>query len=240
MILSRTMKESDYPEMEAEGKVIQDVHAAIQMWNEHQHKHRLWEYALAQKALKTVFGNKKGLLISDHGCGAGYLSPVLYWLGHNVVMYECWTFGNEEAYMLEQMRRVYQHRVNLNGSYEMRNRPLCELIDADRGFDVAFCISTLEHIGEYQRAFKDLLSTVKKGGLVFLTTDFAEDEVDHYQYAYLRAGKMFNFDTYKELIELGKQDGFELVGGTHDLEWSEKCRLTNDYGFGSLALVKEN
>jgi 2-polyprenyl-3-methyl-5-hydroxy-6-metoxy-1,4-benzoquinol methylase len=173
MIFSRTMKEKDYDEMVPEGQVIQDIHAAIKMWYDAQHKARLWEYALAQKVLKEVFGDKKGLTVSDHGCGAGYMSPILYWLGHRVWMYECWTFGNEEAFAMEQMRRVGLHRASLGGTYEMRNRPLCNLVDADRGVDAAFCISTLEHIGEYQKAFRDLLSTVKPGGLVFLTTDFA-------------------------------------------------------------------
>lgn len=106
MILSRTMREADYDELKDEGQVIVDVHNAIKMWNDKQHHHRLWEYALAQKALKTVFGDRKGLLVTDHGCGAGYLSPILYWLGHHVWMYECWTFGSEEDFLLEQMRRV--------------------------------------------------------------------------------------------------------------------------------------
>lgn len=240
MILSRTMREKDYDEMSSEGQIIRDIHATIQMWNDKQHKHRLWEYALAQKVLTTVFGSKKGLLVSDHGCGAGYLSPILYWLGHKVWMYECWVFGNEEAFALEQMRKVGTHRAPLGGTYEMRNRPLCELVDADRGVDAAFCISTLEHIGEYQKAFRDLLSTVRQGGLVFLTTDFAEDETDHYQYSYLRAGKMFNKATYLELSNIAHGEGFEFLGGTgeYDWCWDDSCRLVNDYGFASLAMVK--
>lgn len=237
MILSRTMRESDYDELKEEGQVIQDVHASIQMWNDKQHHHRLWEYALAQKALKMAFPEEKQLTVSDHGCGCGYLGPLMLWLGHNVLLYECWTFGNEESFMMEQMHRVALARGAKAGIYAMYHRPLCELVAEDCGVDAAFCISTLEHIGEYQKAFRDLLSTVKPGGLVFLTTDFAEDEQDHYQYNFLRAGKMFNRDTYEELRVIGESMGFELLGG-NDWNWYPQCRLVNDYGFASLAMTR--
>lgn len=239
MILSRSMREADYSELVAEGQVIIDIQAVIQMWFEYQHKHRLWEYAIAQKALTTVFGDKKGLTVSDHGCGAGFMSPILYWLGHHVRMYEPWTMGSQEDYMMEQMRRVAEHRASLGGSYEMRHTPLCHMEEKDKEVDAAFCISTLEHIGEYQRAFRDLLSTVKSGGLVFLTTDYGEHEKDDYQYAYLRAGKMFAIQTYYELYEIAKGMGFELLGKTQDWKWREENRIVLDYGFGSFALIKE-
>lgn len=241
MILSRIMREQDYPELEEEGKVVTAVHDAIQMWNPAQHKHRLWEYTMAVKALRQVFGDQVGLEVTDHGCGAGYLSPMLSWLGYRVTMYEVWVYGNEEPYMMEQMRRVAVARNGKAGLYRMVNRPLCELVEEDRGFDASFCISTLEHIGEYQRAFRDLLQTVKVGGLVFLTTDFGEHETDDYQFSYLRAGKMFTQETYRELLGIAQGMGFELLGGPSSCEWKwdEECRIVYGYGFGSMALLRE-
>lgn len=241
MICSRTMKESDYAELVDEGNTIMDIQGAIQMWNPAQHRHRLWEYALAQKALKEVYGERYGLHVSDHGCGAGYLSPILFWLGHHVYMYECWAMGNEETFALEQMRRVAGKRPNLTGSYQLRSTPLANgtLSSEDMDMDAAFCISTIEHIGEYQKAWTELLSTVGPGGLAFITSDFAEDEVDHYAYSYLRAGKMFTKDTYQELISIGEQQGFHLLGGKHELTWGEENRLVNDYGFGALAMKRD-
>lgn len=236
MILSKTMREEDYKELEHEGQVIKTIHASIDMWYSCQHHHRLWEYALAQKALKEVFPEKKSLLVSDHGCGAGYLSPIMLWLGHSVLMYECWQFGNEEQYMLEQMRRTFANRPTQTGLYEMRNRPLGGLVEADKGVDAAFCISTLEHIRDYQAAFRDFLGTVKVGGMAMITTDFAEDEVDHYTHANLRAGKMFTGKTYDELYMIGQELGFTLVGGIADWRWDEGCKLVNEYGFASMVL----
>lgn len=236
MILSKTMQLSDYEELKDEGQVIMDVQKAIQMWYPCQHQHRLWEYALAQKVMKTVFEDQKGLLISDHGCGAGYLSPIMFWLGNYVWMYECWQFGNEEQYMLEQMRRVSLNKKIVGGSYEMRSQPLGSLGEKDKLVDAAFCISTLEHIRDYQKAFRDLLSTVRIRGLAMITTDFAEDENDHYTHAGLRAGKMFTHRTYDELFYIAQEMGFSLVGGVADWTWDESKRLVNDYGFASMAL----
>lgn len=242
MILSRTMREVDYKDLEAEGLVVKEIHDTIEMWNAELHPHRMWEYTLAQKALKTVFGNRQGLIVSDHGCGAGYMSPILYWFGHHVRMYECWQprFGTNKEFALEQMRRVGEHRGYLGGSYEMRERPLGELVEEDGGVDAAFCISTLEHIRDYQKAFRDLLSTVKLDGLVGITTDFAEDEEDHYAFHQLRAGKMFNIETYSELQAIAEGMGFELIGRDTDWTWEESCRLVMDYGFASMALVRVN
>jgi ubiquinone/menaquinone biosynthesis C-methylase UbiE len=238
MIFSKTMNENDYPEFVAEGQVLITVRETIQMWLAAQHKHRLWEYALAQKVLKEVFGDKNGLRVCDVGCAGSFLAPILYWLGNHVVMYDIWSMGNYHDFTMEQMRKVAQHRRE--GSYEFKERGLGGMQQDDRDFDAAFCVSTIEHIAKYQEAFVDLLDMVKPGGLVFLTSDFAEDEEDHYQYSYLRAGKMFTKKTYEELIEIGKNKGFHLLGGKHDLTWGEENRLVNDYGFGALALVRES
>ena len=239
MIFSRTMREGDYEQLRDEGALIREIHEAIHMWYPAQHHHRLWEYSLALKVLKYNFGEvlatEGHLTVSDHGCGAGYLSPMMYWLGHRVKMYECWSFGNEEKYMMDQLNGVKEARGEKAGTYEMLNRPLGGLVEEDKGVDAAFCISTLEHIRDYQKAFWDLISTVKKGGIVFMTTDFAEDEVDHYAHSGLRAGRMFTRDTYEGLRKLAEYEGFELILGA-DWNWHPACRLVNDYGFASLAM----
>lgn len=248
MLLSKVMAEKDYDELQAEGLVIKQVHDSIHMWYEYQHRHRLWEYSLAQKALKAVYGGQKNLMVADHGCGAGYLSPILFWLGHTVRMYEPWAHGSADMnlteFMLEQMRRVAINRPEKTGVYELFNRPLGGLTEEDRNVDAAFCISTLEHIPDYQAAFRDFLSTIKPGGLGFITTDFGEHERDDYACASLRCGKMFTEATYVELYDIAKDMGFDVVQDQEDddalvgdWEWSEENRMVMNYGFASMALV---
>ena len=240
MILSRTMREEDYNGLVEQGTIINQLHQTIKMWYPYQHHHRLWEYSMAAKVMMERFGLQKDLLVSDHGCGAGYLGPVMSWLGHRVWLYECWQWGDESKYMLEQMNRVALARNGEARPYELRNRPLGGLVEEDKGVDAAFCISTLEHIGNYQAAFRDFLSTVKDGGLAFITTDFGEHEQDDYECAGLRAGKMYTVRTYQELLNIAQELGFSLLNGECDWRWDEGCRLVSGYGFASMALVKEN
>ncbi len=237
LILSRAMRNQDFFALAKEGQVILDVHNAIRMWHPQQHKMRLWEYSLSQKVLKEFYGSRTGLRVCDIGSGCGYLSPILYWLGHDVVMYEIWAWGVDETFMLEQMRRVGAHRGALAGKYEVRHCGLGSMTEADRDFDAAFCVSTLEHIKDYKSAFRDLCGMVKPGGLLFATTDFGEHTQDDYQHAKLRAGKMFTKDTYEELRGIGESEGLHLFG-KKDWNWTEECRLVFNYGFASLAMKK--
>lgn len=240
MILSRTMREADYAELESEGLFLKSVHDAIQMWYPPQHKHRLWEYTIALKALNTAFDSGKRLRVSDIGCAGSFLSPMLYWLGHDVFMYEVWQFGDLKAYTMEQMVKTDALRTKTGSSYQLREYGLCSLREEDRNIDAAFCISTIEHISNYQDALRDMCRSVKPGGLMFLTSDFCEHELDDYHYNYLRAGKMFTKDTYQEMQSIGESEGFKLVGGESDWSWEENRRLVHNYGFACLAMVKEN
>lgn len=245
MISSKSMREKDYESLKTEHAIVTELHDSIKMWYAYQHHHRVWEYSMALHALNKVFPGYHcdtgdawplRLVVSDHGCGCGYMSPLLLWLGCNVYMYECWTWGDDSKFMMEQMNRVRLVKKDQVGFYELRARGLGQLVEDDKEIDAAFCISTLEHIRDYQTAFRDFLGTVKEGGLAFLTTDFAEDEADHYAFNNLRAGKMFTKDTYMELLGIARDMGFRLLDGGADWSWDAECRLINDYGFASMAL----
>lgn len=237
MILSRTMRTEDYDELQDEIQLIEQVRQKIGMWHPDQHPARMWEYALALKAFHTVYGyNNVGRLTADMGCGMGFMGPLLLWTGQFVDLYELSTVS---AYMKEQMRLIPQRQTFSAGSYRFHCRGLGQLLPEDRDKDAVFCISVLEHIRDRDVAFADLLNCVAEGGLLFLTTDFAEDETDHYQHANVRAGKMFTAHTYRNFIKTAGMMGFKLVGGECDYSWSNKQRLVFDYGFASLALVRE-
>lgn len=237
MILSRVMRPGDMDLLKEESAWVDRIVEVMGGWDPVQHPARRWEYALALKAFEG-FLQEPGWQVADFGCGIGLMSPLLLFLGQNVSMYEPWVYGDESEKLHAQMRKVNETRRKPLG-YELFRRPLCELLPEDRKFDAAFCISTLEHIGEYQRAFRDMCAAVQgHGGLVFLTTDFGKDENDHYKNANLRAGKMFNTDTYFELAQIGREEGFDLVGGLAEWGWSDDCELVNDHGFASLAMVR--
>lgn len=240
--LSRFMRKGDFTSLAPELKYVDRVAAALSGWDPVQHPCRRWEYALALRAMQAAGTDAgHGVRIADFGCGIGLLSPMLASFGAHMVMYEPWVYGNEENKARTQMARIMADEsfAGRATTFEMKYTPLCELTDADRGYDAVFCISTLEHIGEYDRAFRDMCRSVLPGGVLFLTTDAAEHEQDRYQYAYLRAGRMFNWETYTKLWLIGEEEGLELLDGVHAWEWAEECRMVNDYGFGSLAMRKK-
>lgn len=242
MILSKTMRPEDFTQLEPELAIVDSVLAMINGGDKAQHPMRRWEYAMAIKAYnfwKTLRERREPLLVSDHGCCTGMLAPTMFWMGNNVKMYEVWAWGNQEEFTLKQMEMVrgYKQRP-AETTYEMLHRPLSGLLPEDHNVDVGFCISTLEHIPNYEAAFRDLCRSVGKGGMLFLTTDSAEDEQDHYIAAHVRAGTMFNRTVYERLVGWGQEEGFDLLGGQADWSWDESCRLVNNYGFAALAMER--
>lgn len=231
------MSLSDYSKLADEDVFITGARQTVPTWHANLHPHRLWEYCMALAVLKYVFDRATDLTVSDWGYGTGFLSPLLLLKGHRVLMYETWQFGDEADFAKEQMEAAAAHLDHLLGSHKPwamldANADECELVDA------CFCLSTLEHVANYEALFLKLLKSVHKGGVLFITTDFAEDETDHYQNANLRAGKMFNASTYNSLLKLALQHGFELVGDGADWSWGVGNRLVCDYGFASLALKR--
>lgn len=241
MILSRTMRLADYDEMGFDRIRVDQTVEVMGGWDPIQHPHRNWEYALASKAFDTWFGDRNRLRVADFGCGIGLTGALMLRLQavDFVGMYEIWMHGDEEQKAIAQMEKAQKSLAGPK-MWQMIRRGLGGLTSADRDYDVAFCISTLEHIRNYQDAFRDMCRSVLAGGMLMLTTDFADSEVDRYEHAGLRAGKMFTKRTYEELAEIGNGLGFTLLGGESDWVWDESCRLVLSYGFASLVLVRNN
>jgi len=246
MILSKVMRETDYPKLNKESQTINKMRSAGVAWFAPQHWHRMWEYSMALKALRTVFVDRNELLVSDVGCACSFLSPLLIWLGHNVRMYEVWQHEfviagiNMRSFTIEQAEVARNARPDgEKGSYVLINKGMESLDPEDGELDAAFSISTLEHITDWRTAFTKFLGTVKPGGLAFMTCDYGDHAEDDYEHAGLRAGQMFTQEAMKEMQGIGETMGFSLVGGTSDWDWSDDCRLVSDYGFASIALQRE-
>src|SRR5712675_1367927 len=238
MIFSKVMEQKDYDELGKELIIVKHIAEACGGWPSVQHMHRQWEYSLMILAFEEWIKNKNvtdQFLVADVGGGIGFTTPIFAAFNCDVVMYEPWVSGDESAKFWDQVNTL-QNNLKKQNVIKLENRALCNLLPIDRRtYDAAFCISTLEHIGEYQKAFIDLLSMVKQGGLVFLTTDYGDHEFDDYPHAGLRAGKMFTSATYHELIEIAISRGFNVLGYEWYYNWKEEYRMVNHYGFASLS-----
>lgn len=248
MVTSKVMRLEDYEELKEEALFVEGVVTACGGWQPEQHQHRHWEYYLLEKVycqwlcnypplVNDTFSADARLKVADVGGCIGLPTPMMLSHSCDVVMYEPWVHGDWSAKFWHQVSTFKNNTGNRN-EVTLKNTPLCEMKEEDKfEYDIALCVSTLEHIGEWKKAWFDLLTMVKPNGLVFITSDFAEHEEDNYQYAYLRAGRMFIENIYEELIQVGTSCGFTLLDGK-DYAWSEECRLVNDYGFASLAMVR--
>jgi SAM-dependent methyltransferase len=141
------------------------------------HASKQWEYLFALGAIEMQGGAQDALRIADVGGGRGALAPYLAASGHEVTIFDLnflWDHGGdpdiERRYMTEASSRGWQARF---GS-------VYSLPVDDGAFDVALCISVVEHAPYKDLMLRELLRIVRPGGLVILTFDFAaEPEVFH-------------------------------------------------------------
>jgi SAM-dependent methyltransferase len=240
--LSRVLRLSDYDEMPGAVEWVDRCQAKVIPPHPLQHVHRRWEQALAWATLSRWMADKgiktyRGLKISDWGCGVGLLPAMCVAAGAEVHLIEPWQHGDESAFVHRQILQVSELAGRLCGTYRIWNHPcLCELDDSYwEQYDVSFCISTLEHIGAGELAFRQLCKTVRPGGMIFLTMDYADSAGPH-QLDQARA-QIFTEERMRQLGQWGSEMGFSYLGGT-DWKWKEECRIVLDYSFGSIAMVR--
>lgn len=236
MILSRTMRPQDYEDFEPE---LQELDKTIAVVGPVPYTHRRWEYALILRAVKQYFG-QRFLRVADFGCETG-LSPALMLMhGHDVSLYEIWTWGNKEAEAKDKAEMARLACLVNHPDWATVNRPLGGLTQEDKKrYDVGLCISVMEHIQDEVSAFNDLMDAVKERGMVILTMDFAPVNQDTLYYHWLRA-RIYNEQRMISLWERAQQKGFQLMDGQADWTWSSDMKMVqNEYGFASIVLVRD-
>ncbi len=238
MIFSRSMRQSDYRHFLVGAGVLATVEELVAPLHPEQHIHRRWEYSLACEAFSYNNPAPVGKVkIADFGGGFGLLAPMMVLLGHDVTMFEIWEHGSREDLARKQLEAAKSKSA---GSYRISNTPLGKLdpnID-HCVYDASFCISVIEHVPNEEEVFKDLCRTVVPGGLVFLTMDFANTDVDHFRHSSMRA-RIYDEKRMKLLAHFAATEGLELLGNSPDIprsDWSWQGAMVNEYSFSSLAL----
>lgn len=227
MILSRTFRLEDYKQLKPQLSVLNEI-TDLLGWNVEQHLHRRWEWALALKVIDEIRVQNQPLKIADFGGGVGFLGPACLLRNDKVALYEVW---NQPS---DRQKATHQFCEVKDKDWELINRGLGELDESDFcKYDVACCISVLEHTENPLRCFEDLLRSVRPGGLVFLTVDFALDENDHYVMNHLRK-RIYTEQKMWELVEKAREFDFLFLHGEAD--WSWQGQQVYDYNFASLAL----
>lgn len=234
--LSRTMRLSDYQELAPEIELLKVIEQKVGGAHPAQHQHRAWEYSLLIRTIKDLYGDAeffKDCWAVDFACGVGLGGAILLSMGcAKVRLTETWTCGDWSDWQVRQMRHAVQH---YGGSYELCWRDMVREPESVK-YQAALCVSSLEHIPDWQSAARNMASATDRGGMVFLTMDYCNDGlVDNYAYKELRA-QIFDQGKMMALGNFFHDLGFEYPESP---DWGLTEDLVNNYGFASLVMVKD-
>lgn len=240
MILSRTMRPSDYQELAPE---VDHLNKTIALCGPVPYIHRTWEYALILRTLLTsapflYIPSGPPLEVADFGASDGLSPAMMLREGFNVSVYEVWdgNYGNKYP----DARNKAEVASKAGGSqFRFINRGLGSLIDEDKGrYDVALCISVIEHIQDEVAAFNDIMASVKEHGVIILTMDFFPANEDTKYYNWLRA-RIYNEQRMLSLLDRAREKGFDLIDKTADWSWNQSMIMVQgEYGFSSIVLTR--
>jgi SAM-dependent methyltransferase len=139
---------------------------------------RRWEY-VAGVVFSDILLFGKNVRVLEAGAGRSVFSPFLARHGFNV---DCFDMGGADD------RRARDNQLGVADKITEHNMDLRKIGFANDTFNYVFCISAIEHVnaGRFQtnpdepdrvgilEAMTELARVLKPGGIMFLTTDYAE------------------------------------------------------------------
>lgn len=235
--LSRTMRTGDLEELAPDLLYLDAMFAAVGCMHPAQHQLRRWEYSLLFRSLRELYGEEgiKGCFAIDFACGVGEGGAIMLSKGvARVRLTEIWTHGDWSEWLINHMRSAQDV---YGGAWELCRHDMEKTPEPEYPrYQIALCVSSLEHIHDWRSAVDNMARVVEPGGMIFLTMDFCHDgEWDHYQYKELRA-RIYDAKKMRYLAEVLEARGF-----VHPMppDWDHYETMVNDYTFSSLVMVKE-
>ncbi len=196
------------------------------------HEHRLWEYGSILQQLSDLQVPHDCELI-DVGAGASFFDPYLAFYYPKLCCTDSMKYGDVTS-MVEAQRRAYDVTLPLYDLMleDMSPRPEIGWGGATDKFDVTMCISTIEHVDDHDRAFRELVRITKPGGYIFITSDYFRDLAQWD----VSPSRHLQVTPYMEAYVLSLPERFdvEFVGET-DLTYRGDF-IHNAYSFCNIAL----
>jgi ubiquinone/menaquinone biosynthesis C-methylase UbiE len=197
------------------------------------HEHRLWEYASILQQLEEL-GVPKTASLVDVGSGGSFFPPYLAAVAgwSNVTLTDSMKYGDVTGDVASQ-RSHYGIALPL---YDVPCEDMVTL--ASDAFDVAMCISTIEHVdaAHHDRALAELCRVTKPGGYIFITSDYFRDAGQHFESSPSRH-LQFTAYTADFVRAIPTMIPANFVGGT-DLEY--RGNFVHTYSFVNICLRKRS
>ncbi len=192
---------------------------------------RRWEY-VAAIVFSDILLYRRNCRVLEAGAGCSVFSPFLAKHGFNV---DCFDMGGADD------RRARDTRYGVSDKITEHNMDLRHIAFGNNTFDYVFCISVIEHInaGRFQtdieagdtgdeKAIQELARVLKPGGVMFLTTDYAERYYPPPGLWDTGSHRIYDADTIKKLVDY---PGLEFYGDTQfDIE-KDDLRILEPKGY---------
>ena len=115
-------------------------------------------YFGSEKEKRRFFKNLKGKKLLDAGCGSGFSAGILFGSYLNNLKY----LGVDSSNSINTARQRFKE-LGLQGQFKKADIATMKLKDK---FDVIFCEGVLHHCSNPFKAFKNLISHLKRGGII--------------------------------------------------------------------------
>lgn len=111
-------------------------------------------------------------------------------------------------------------------------------------FSAVTCLSVIEHGVNYEDFFKEMNRIIKKGGILFISTDYWHDKINTDKIeVYNSKTVIFSRNEIEDLLQIARRSGFELLGD-QDLNCNEKTihweKYNLRYTFINIGLIKRD
>ena len=172
-----------------------DFQSFIQQLPKNESSLHLLDYAslFRLKLIHNLVGDVQGKTILDLGCGNGSISYLLWYLGADVCSVDISKQALFGTKSLGKTGYSGSRFTSMLCQGDATNLPF-----KDEAFDLVFCIETLEHIKDDQKAIKQIEKVAKSGGTVVLAVPYSSraDGAQNYRY--------YSFKTMKQRLFSGR------------------------------------
>lgn len=229
-IFSKSLEVKDYEELRMEVAHILETDKMLEgVPHFHQHEHRKWEYAIAERAIldnTDPHGPGAPVIILDVGGAGSTLGAALAMLGYHVHEID----QDDHGDAVDAQRAALEAKLKFDNNLTFSRTDFASLPLEPNMADIVTCISVIEHVKDDRSFVRKLGAHVKPGGLLILTTDFhpsGAPQTPWHERAYNKEGML---DLYREL------SGFEMLNNQFSYDAYEQ--VVHGWSFASLIMRK--
>lgn len=194
------------------------------------------------KVFILLENSSRNAMILDIGCGGGHTLRLLERMKFkNVFGIDLYPLdsGHETTVYLKDKFMSYFYKIRDGVRYRVLRGDGVETKFKDNCFDVITSISVIEHGVPLDAFFRECNRLLKKGGILFLTTDYSYKKIETNT-----DWTIFNEDGVNSIVTIAKDHGFILDGKRKKLGKNEGITISSTglkepYTFISLCFKKE-